>query len=118
MAVIEVGVGGTLDATNIVKPLVCAITSIGLDHVDALGSTIDEIAPHKAGIIKHGIEVVVGQEAPHHIFQPIAAQQNAPYVIANGTANVTFRLQNEGIAKEVLRLVLRKTNRLEALNEA
>lgn len=50
--VLEVGVGGTLDATNIVQPYICAITSIGLDHVDALGHSIDEIAGHKAGIIK------------------------------------------------------------------
>lgn len=58
--VLEVGVGGLIDATNIVTPFVCAITSIGLDHVDALGHTIDEIAAHKAGIIKPGVEVVVG----------------------------------------------------------
>ena len=58
--VLEVGVGGLLDATNIVNPFVCAITSIGLDHVESLGTTIDEIAVHKAGIIKPGVEVVVG----------------------------------------------------------
>lgn len=68
IVVLEVGVGGRIDATNIVKPFLCAITSIGLDHVDALGHSIDEIASHKAGIIKAGVEVVVGQEAPHHVF--------------------------------------------------
>ena len=60
--------GGRIDATNIVNPFLCAITSIGLDHVESLGSTIEKIAAHKAGIIKPGIEVVVGQEAPHHVF--------------------------------------------------
>ena len=67
--VLEVGVGGRIDATNIVSPFMCAITSIGFDHTDALGNTIEEIASHKAGIIKEGIEVVVGQRAPHGVFQ-------------------------------------------------
>ena len=62
------GVGGRIDATNIVKPFLTAITSIGLDHVEALGNSVDEIAAHKAGIIKQNIEVVVGEEAPHHVF--------------------------------------------------
>lgn len=70
--VLEVGVGGRLDATNIVSPFLCAITSIGLDHVDVLGETIDEIATHKAGIIKPGVDVVVCEEAPHHVFQKVA----------------------------------------------
>lgn len=66
--VLEVGVGGRLDATNIVSPYLCAITSIGLDHCEALGETVDQIATHKAGIIKPGVDVVVSEEAPHHIF--------------------------------------------------
>lgn len=57
---LEVGVGGLIDATNIVNPFICAITSIGLDHVESLGNEIDSIAAHKAGIIKPGVEVVVG----------------------------------------------------------
>ena len=91
MAVIEVGLGGTLDATNIVNPFICCITSIGLDHIDALGTTIDQIAVHKAGIIKQGIEVVVGQEAPHHVFASIAQSKQAPYLIAESSSGVTFR---------------------------
>jgi len=58
--VLEVGVGGLIDATNIVNPFICAITSIGLDHVESLGNSVDAIAAHKAGIIKPGVEVVVG----------------------------------------------------------
>ena len=92
IVVLEVGCGGKYDATNIVNPLVCAITSIGLDHMAVLGNTIDEIATHKAGIIKPGVEVVVGEEAIHHIFQPIAEEMNAQYIVAEGTSNVTFRL--------------------------
>ncbi|MFQ9538056.1 MAG: bifunctional folylpolyglutamate synthase/dihydrofolate synthase [Lactococcus lactis] len=60
LAVIEVGLGGLLDSTNVIKPVVSGITTIGLDHIDILGSTIEEIAAQKAGIIKPGIPVVVG----------------------------------------------------------
>ncbi len=59
LAIFEVGLGGRLDATNIIKPLVCAITTLGLDHTNVLGETIEEIAREKAGIIKPGVPVVV-----------------------------------------------------------
>lgn len=58
VAVMEVGLGGRLDATNIINPLVSVITSIGRDHTDKLGDTIEQIAMEKAGIIKHGVAVV------------------------------------------------------------
>ena len=60
IAVVEVGLGGRLDATNVVDPLVCAIPHIGLDHTEQLGSTLAEIAGEKAGIIKKGVPVVIG----------------------------------------------------------
>ena len=118
IVVLEVGVGGRIDATNIVKPFLCAITSIGLDHVDALGNTIEEIASHKAGIIKAGVEVVVGQLAPHHVFESVAQGLDAPYIVAEGTREVTFREENEGIAREVVRQALGKLERLEHLEIA
>ena len=53
VAIIEVGIGGAFDRTNVIrKPVVCGVTSLGLDHVDLLGSTIEEIAWHKGGIFK------------------------------------------------------------------
>lgn len=58
-AVLEVGLGGTIDATNIVRPIMTCITSIGFDHMEVLGNTLEEIASHKAGIIKPKIPVVV-----------------------------------------------------------
>jgi dihydrofolate synthase/folylpolyglutamate synthase len=61
VGVVEVGLGGELDATNIVKPIVTAITSIGLDHCEMLGYTLAEIAQAKAGIMKPGIPVVMGR---------------------------------------------------------
>ena len=62
--VIEVGLGGRLDTTNVVQPLVCGITSIGLDHTEVLGDTIELIAGEKAGIIKRGIPVVTSPQKP------------------------------------------------------
>ena len=61
IAVIEVGMGGRLDATNIITPLVSVITNIGLDHTQFLGNTLEAIAFEKAGIIKPGIPVVIGE---------------------------------------------------------
>jgi dihydrofolate synthase/folylpolyglutamate synthase len=64
IAVIEVGMGGRLDATNIIKPLVSVITNIGLDHTQFLGNTLEAIAFEKAGIIKPKIPVVIGEYTP------------------------------------------------------
>lgn len=60
-AVLECGMGGRLDATNVIeKPKACAITSIGYDHMEVLGSTLELIAAEKAGIIKQGVPCVIG----------------------------------------------------------
>ncbi|WP_348823621.1 bifunctional folylpolyglutamate synthase/dihydrofolate synthase [Flavobacterium aestuarii] len=64
IAIIEVGLGGRLDATNIITPLVSVITNIGIDHVQFLGNTLELIAAEKAGIIKPGIPVVIGEYTP------------------------------------------------------
>jgi len=64
VAVVEVGMGGRLDATNVVSPQVCAITSIGLDHTEELGPDVATIAGEKAGIVKSGVPVVIGPMAP------------------------------------------------------
>ncbi len=64
VVVLETGLGGRLDATNIVEPLISVITSIGLDHTDVLGDTLEEIALEKAGIMKTGIPCVIGKVAP------------------------------------------------------
>jgi dihydrofolate synthase / folylpolyglutamate synthase len=64
IAIIEVGLGGRLDATNIITPLISVITNIGLDHVQFLGDTLEKIAFEKAGIIKPNISVVIGEYIP------------------------------------------------------
>src|SRR5581483_11023365 len=84
VAVLEVGLGGRLDATNVVTPVATAITSIGFDHQQYLGSTLREIAIEKAGIIKPGVPVVVG-ELPAEAFEAIeriASERRAELVRA------------------------------------
>ncbi|MBL4662771.1 MAG: bifunctional folylpolyglutamate synthase/dihydrofolate synthase [Flavobacteriaceae bacterium] len=84
IAVIEVGLGGRLDSTNIITPEVCAITNIGLDHTQFLGSTIEQIAREKAGIMKEEIPVVIGerQEETTTVFETLATQMKAPIYFA------------------------------------
>ena len=81
VAVIEVGLGGRFDSTNVCRPLVSVITNIGLDHTAQLGHTLDEIAFQKAGIIKRGVPVVSGvkQDGPRAIIRRIAAELDAPF---------------------------------------
>jgi len=80
LAVIEVGLGGLLDSTNVIKPVVSGITTIGLDHIDILGNTIEEIAFQKAGIIKENIPVVTGniQSSPLQVIKNVASKHHAP----------------------------------------
>ena len=79
-AVIEVGLGGRLDATNVVEPDVCAITSISYEHMEILGHTLTEIAREKAGIIKPGVPVVTSAQAPEALTEisRIAAERGTP----------------------------------------
>lgn len=81
MAVIEVGMGGKFDATNVIKPLVAVLTNVGLDHTEVLGETVEEIAQDKAGIIKPGIGVVTGVRQPSviKIIEAIGNRQSFDY---------------------------------------
>ena len=81
-AVVEVGMGGRLDATNVVDPEVTAITSIGFDHMEFLGDTLAKIAAEKAGIIKPGRPVVMGRVPPEAeaVIRRVAAERGAPLV--------------------------------------
>ncbi|MGF2145827.1 bifunctional folylpolyglutamate synthase/dihydrofolate synthase [Vagococcus fluvialis] len=80
IVLVEVGLGGTYDCTNVITPLVSAITTIGYDHVDILGDTIEEIAAQKAGIIKENVPVVVGkvEEAAFEVISTYAKKMNSP----------------------------------------
>lgn len=80
VALVEVGIGGLLDTTNVVAPALSVITSIGMDHQDLLGSTLGEIAEQKAGIIKQNVPVVLGPLSPETtaICRQIALDKQAP----------------------------------------
>ncbi|WP_264566571.1 bifunctional folylpolyglutamate synthase/dihydrofolate synthase [Flavobacterium sp. N3904] len=92
IAVIEVGLGGRLDATNIITPLVSVITNIGIDHVQFLGNTLESIATEKAGIIKPGIPVVIGEYTPetHTVFLEKASTNNSQIYFASDLISETF----------------------------
>ncbi len=80
VAVIEVGLGGRLDSTNVITPEVSLITNIGYDHMDMLGDTLPEIAREKAGIIKSFVPVVISEYIPevNSVFESVAKASNAP----------------------------------------
>ena len=84
VAVIEVGLGGRLDCTNIIRPDLCLITNISFDHTQFLGDTLAKIASEKAGIIKKGIPVVIGETTPETrpVFEEKARETGAPIFFA------------------------------------
>ena len=90
IAIIEVGLGGRLDSTNVITPLLSVITNISYDHQNLLGDTLPEIAFEKAGIIKPGIPVVIGETHPESapVFLKKAAAMAAPIVFADQHFNV------------------------------
>ena len=85
IAIVEVGMGGRLDSTNLITPELSVITNIGLDHVQFLGDTLEKIAGEKAGIIKEGIPVVIGetQAETHAVFEQKAAACHSPIYFAD-----------------------------------
>ena len=95
IAVVETGMGGRLDSTNIITPVVSVITNIGLDHTRFLGKTLEEIAREKAEIIKPGIPVVIGerQEETEAVFQAKAAEMNAPVYFADQEFFIGYSLK-------------------------
>ena len=84
VAVVEVGLGGRLDSTNIIVPILSIITNIGRDHMNILGDTLEKIAFEKAGIIKDGVPVIIGETLPETkaVFEKIATERKAPIVFA------------------------------------
>ena len=110
VAVIEVGMGGRLDSTNVITPLLSIITNIGLDHTQFLGDTLEKIANEKAGIIKPAVPVVVGQTQTETkpVFERIASERHSPITFADSKWRVDpnwkfdgermiFTLEHEGV---------------------
>ncbi len=116
-AVVEVGLGGRLDATNVIVPAACAITPVDYDHMDKLGSTLGAIAAEKAGIVKPGVPVVVGPQRP----APLRAIRRAcrplsPKVFPGRRRGFVLNFIVEGIRGDRYRCALRVLGRHQAWN--
>lgn len=99
IAVIETGLGGRLDSTNIITPVLSVITNIGYDHMNILGNSLEEIAAEKAGIIKAGVPIVIGEYLPETktIFISKAKMMNAPIHFASeeyAVSNIVYTAQS------------------------
>jgi dihydrofolate synthase/folylpolyglutamate synthase len=93
VALIEAGLGGRLDSTNVVNPVAAGVTSIGFDHMEYLGNTLDEIAREKAGIFKEGRPAVIGEPEPH------IRELLAEYARAAGASSVRIVAEETDIAR-------------------
>ena len=95
-AVMETGMGGRLDATNVVEPVISVITNIGLEHRDVLGNTIKDIAKEKAGIIKSNTTVVTSAKGKaFSVIEKVAEKHNSRVVVAKKLRNIELRLKGE-----------------------
>ena len=115
VAVIEVGLGGRLDSTNIIKPLVSAITNVQLDHQNLLGNTIEEIAFEKAGIIKEDITIISGDESPvvRKILERKAIEVKADFIDAAAIKTDLVSDLKGNYQKKNIRVVLALINELQ-----
>lgn len=104
IGVFEVGLGGRLDSTNVVNPIVSIITSLSYDHMHLLGDTLAEIAAEKAGIIKHGVPVVSAPQelSAERVLQRIAAEREAPIEFVG--RDWDFELKSQSLVKQRVRL--------------
>lgn len=102
IAIIEVGMGGRLDSTNIITPLISVITNIGMDHTQFLGNTLTAIAGEKAGIIKPAIPVVIGEytDETKLVFLEIAKKNNSEVYFASETITITYPSDLKGDYQE------------------
>ncbi|HEU4560831.1 MAG TPA: folylpolyglutamate synthase/dihydrofolate synthase family protein [Longimicrobium sp.] len=103
VAVVEVGLGGRLDSTNVITPEACAVTNVARDHTEYLGESLDEIAFEKAGIFKPGIPVVVGETAPGPlaVLQRRAEEVGAPLTTLGADAVFDVTVSLEGTVFEL-----------------
>lgn len=106
IAIVEVGLGGRLDSTNVITPELSVITNIGWDHMNMLGNTLEEIAFEKAGIIKQRVPVVIGEKKKETegVFRKVAAGKDAPIYFAEERFSVSnYKLLNDSITVSVSR---------------
>jgi dihydrofolate synthase/folylpolyglutamate synthase len=116
VAIIEVGMGGRLDSTNIITPFLSVITNIGLDHTQFLGDTLAKIAFEKAGIIKRNIPVVIGEysEDTKPVFEQKASTEVAPIYFAQDQSEVGYECALKGdYQKQNMKTVLKAVELLQ-----
>jgi dihydrofolate synthase/folylpolyglutamate synthase len=96
IAVVETGLGGRLDATNVLRPEVCAITSISFDHMEQLGDTLPDIAEEKAGIFKPGVPVISARQLPEvkRVLKRAAQRTGCPLLFAGEDFEYTYRFES------------------------
>lgn len=113
IAIIETGLGGRLDSTNIINPLISVITNISMDHTNLLGNTLEDIAKEKAGIIKHKTPVIIGrlQKKINYIFQDFSNSKEADLILSKKYSfdcDLKGNYQKENINTAVETLILLK----------
>lgn len=112
IAVIETGLGGRLDSTNILRPILTLITQIGMDHMETLGNTLEKIAGEKAGIFKYGIPAVIGEsnEQIASVFIDKARAVGAPLIFSEKIFGMKMRSSDNGL------LNVEATNRMTGIS--
>jgi dihydrofolate synthase / folylpolyglutamate synthase len=112
IAVVETGLGGRLDATNIITPLISVITNISFDHTDILGNTLEAIAGEKAGIIKKGVPVVIGEsnESSDHVFIRKADQAITRLEFADSKYSASI-IQDENYSHQTIKVSSNSNNK-------
>jgi len=95
IAIIETGLGGRLDSTNLIKPEVIGITSLSIDHQNLLGESLDSIAKEKAGVFKSGVPIVTVKQKPEamHVLKSHALSVNAPLSVTGGDIDFSYRFE-------------------------
>lgn len=118
VAVFEVGLGGRLDATNVILPLVSVITTIGYDHMDFLGDTLDLIAFEKAGIIKPHVPIISYPQGPlvDDVFQRVSEERNSPFIQTSVANQVSVDLFSQVIEKEGVQYTLSMNAKYQCIN--
>lgn len=123
VVILEVGLGGRLDSTNVITPEVSAITKIGFDHVKILGDTIEKIAYEKAGIIKQGVPVVsaLQDQRVNSVIKKVAKENNSEFFVAdeadvrdlNLKMKGDFQFQNAAVAKKVAEVYFQRHSEID-----
>jgi dihydrofolate synthase/folylpolyglutamate synthase len=108
IAIVETGLGGRLDSTNVLKPQVCAITTIGMDHMQILGNTLEKIAAEKAGIIKSGVPVISVPQTPEvkAVLAKAAQATRAPIKFTGEDIDFSYRFESSRLSGPHTRICL------------